>query len=55
MVSAGHFTFILNAIMRKSLCLPSMVEEAIWSGAVSAGPNALTEDSVPCDGDACFA
>jgi hypothetical protein len=49
------FTLILNAILQKSLCLPSMVEEAVCPGETFAGPNALAEESVPCDGDVCFA
>jgi hypothetical protein len=49
------FTRILSAILQKTLCLPSMLEEAVWPGEISAGPNALTEESVPCVGEVCFA
>jgi hypothetical protein len=52
---AGYFALILNAIFQKSLCLPTIVEQAVWPGEDFTGPNALTEESVPCDCDVCFA
>jgi hypothetical protein len=39
-------------ILQKPLCLPTVVKQAFWP---NPGPDALTEESEPCDCDAWFA
>jgi hypothetical protein len=46
---------ILNPNLQKPICLPSVVKQAVWPGREITGPNAFTQESVPCDGDVWFA